>query len=949
MISTSMRIRLRVLLALGLAIVVAGRLGAGASTQDTGSQPGTAPDAAAVDRILQTAEGLLREQKGDQALPLFERALAGARALTLAAQEAEARCGIGEIQHYRTQYASARDHAQKALEIYERLNAPHGIGRASLLFSSALDMLGSRRDAQGAAERAVAAFESINDLRGRAVSTLQLLRVAPFDLATERPWYERAISDAHAVNDRMLEGQALHSLGDHLFTEGQYEASLETLMRAETVLTNTPDIVELGTVYNSIGRVYRAHGRMDEALKSQLKALELHQKANTPFFLMQSLNAVATVYQRIDNNTAARTYYERALAIAERSSSQRVQDLVRANLAGLLIAQGEFARGASALEEVIAHGVDVYPSRRYSVLSSAYGKMSRREDALDAATHAVDACRGEENACVTALARRSQAYLANGNGQAALADVHAALAELETVRTQLVPLDFFKQDFHRAQEDVYSLAIGLQMREKQDRVALETAELARSRAFLDLLASRDVRFKEKDQGSLASLRENARHGEPPPPLAQDASRSSVPLTLRGTERTASIPSETKGAALELRSLVSATPSAADDLVATAARLRSTLLVYWVGEDELFIWVVPPDGMIQSRRVSVLRSKLLELIRSTSPFPETEDAGARPAATIATRGSSRVALQAARPAAWRALYAILIDPVRSALPRTTGSLLTIVPQGPLLNLSFAALQSAGGRYLLEDFTLHYAPAGAVLQFTAPKRRADARQGQMLVVADPMPPVLSSLDRPLARLPGARQEASAIAKLLPPARLTVLEDVKASEASTRDSVAGKAVLHFATHAIVSDDDPFGSFLALGRSGSGTRADGLLSSQEVYGMDLNADLVVLSACRSAGGRVTGDGISAFARAFIYAGTASLVASLWDVADEPTNRLLPDFYRAWFAGESKGRALRNAQLRLLRDLRAGRVKIATPAGEVSVPEHPVFWAGFALFGEPD
>jgi CHAT domain-containing protein len=109
------------------------------------------------------------------------------------------------------------------------------------------------------------------------------------------------------------------------------------------------------------------------------------------------------------------------------------------------------------------------------------------------------------------------------------------------------------------------------------------------------------------------------------------------------------------------------------------------------------------------------------------------------------------------------------------------------------------------------------------------------------------------------------------------------------------------------------------------------------------------VLSACQSAGGRVTGDGISAFARAFIYAGTASLVASLWDVADEPTNRLLPNFYRAWLAGESKARALRGAQLRLLRDLRAGRVRIDTPAGVVSIPEHPVFWAGFALFGEPD
>jgi CHAT domain-containing protein len=284
-----------------------------------------------------------------------------------------------------------------------------------------------------------------------------------------------------------------------------------------------------------------------------------------------------------------------------------------------------------------------------------------------------------------------------------------------------------------------------------------------------------------------------------------------------------------------------------------------------------------------------------------------------------------------------------------LPNAPGALLTIVPQGPLLNVSFAALQNAQGRYLLEDYALHYAPAGAVLQFTAPKKRADARTGPMLLVADPAMPKLPSLDRPLPRLPGARGEAAQIARLVPASRLTVLQDSFATEARARDAVADKAVLHFATHAIVRDDDPFASYLALGPSAIGGGTDGLLTSQEVYGLDLNADLVVLSACRSAGGSVTGDGISAFARAFIYAGTASLVASLWDVADEPTSRLLPDFYRSWLGGASKSRALRGAQLRLLRDLRAGRVHINTPAGEVAIPEHPVFWAGFALFGEPE
>ena len=94
-------------------------------------------------------------------------------------------------------------------------------------------------------------------------------------------------------------------------------------------------------------------------------------------------------------------------------------------------------------------------------------------------------------------------------------------------------------------------------------------------------------------------------------------------------------------------------------------------------------------------------------------------------------------------------------MRGTLPKAAGALLTIVPQGPLLNVSFAALQSPQGRYLLEDYTLHYAPAGAVLQYTEPKKRSDARTGQMLLVADPAPP---RCPRSIVHCRGCRERAA-----------------------------------------------------------------------------------------------------------------------------------------------------------------------------------------------
>ena len=296
----------------------------------------------------------------------------------------------------------------------------------------------------------------------------------------------------------------LHSLGDHLFTANQFEEALDTLLRAESLLLGTPDFLELGTIYNSIGRVYRAHGRFDEALRFQLKALALHEKGSSPFEVMQSLNAVATVYDRIGDVKQARSYYERALAIAEKSSSQRIQDLLRANLALTLIREGQYARAASELEQVLAHGVDAYPARRQRMLSLAYSKMNRTRDALDAATKAVDLCKGDEAFCIDALGRRAAAHAALGNAQAALADINASLELIEGLRIRLVPTDFFKQDFINAQSYIYSQAIALQVQQKQERRALETAELARARAFLDLLASRDVHLKDRDRRVIAS-------------------------------------------------------------------------------------------------------------------------------------------------------------------------------------------------------------------------------------------------------------------------------------------------------------------------------------------------------------------------------------------------------------------------------------------------------------
>jgi CHAT domain-containing protein/tetratricopeptide (TPR) repeat protein len=766
------------------------------------------------------------------------------------------------------------------------------VGDASLMLGGMRQLSGQSGEAAAYSQQALAAFERLNDDAGIARALVRVVSSTQLPLAKEEPLLERALRHARAAGVKESEADALHLWGDGLFAEGQYERALVMLREAEPVAKAAGDTEELGTIYNSMGRLYRNHGQFETALDYQLKALGLHERQPGSLVLMQSLNAVGVTYQAMGDNARGRVFLNRALETAiATSSSARIQDFIRANLVDSMIEEGSYAETALMLEGVIARKLDNYPQLRHTQLADVYRAMGRLDAAITTADKAIELCSSarEDNFCVHALNTRAEVHLALGNRAGALADLNAALAMLERIRARLVPQDFFRQNFGRSLQATYSRTIEMQITDGDVGKALETAELARSRAFIDLLAGRDVAM-------------------------QEGAKSAPAATIA-------------------------------DLSRVAARLGSTLVMYWVTPERLFIWTVSPAGDVRASTVAVRESKLAELVRSTAPFSGARNA---PMVALSARSSAGFAIAKADANNWRELYNLLIRPIRSSLPRGPAALVTIVPHGPLSMLSFAALQDERDRYLIENFTLHYVPAGAVLDFTAARRRADARTSNTLVVADPSYRRKSTLDPQLPALPGSRAEARAIARLSPKERVTLLEGDAATEQRVRDLTSGKGVLHFATHAIVSDADPFNSFLALG--GSSTPADdGTLTAQEIYGLTLQADVVVLSACRSGGGRVTGDGMSTFARAFMYAGTPSLITSVWDVADESSAQLVPGFYREWRAGASKARALRNTQLAFLKSLRAGNVRVESVAGPVVLPEHPALWAGFMLIGEPD
>ena len=251
----------------------------------------------------------------------------------------------------------------------------------------------------------------------------------------------------------------------------------------------------------------------------------------------------------------------------------------------------------------------------------------------------------------------------------------------------------------------------------------------------------------------------------------------------------------------------------------------------------------------------------------------------------------------------------------AAPSIKTKKLIIVPHGSLHYLPFAAL-SDGKEYLIDRFSVRMLPSAGILSFLQERMKQEDRGA--LIFGNP------KLDDPKYDLKFAQEEALAIGKMIPNSKVLLRSD--ASKTNLQYYGNKYSIIHLAVHGIFDLDKPLNSALLLAADRNN---DGLLRASDLYNLSLSAELVTLSACETALGKVaTGDDVVGFTRGFLYAGARSLISSLWQVDDEATRDLMVNFYNN-LSKMSKDEALRQAQL---------RVKKQYP--------HPYYWAAFLLTG---
>ena len=252
---------------------------------------------------------------------------------------------------------------------------------------------------------------------------------------------------------------------------------------------------------------------------------------------------------------------------------------------------------------------------------------------------------------------------------------------------------------------------------------------------------------------------------------------------------------------------------------------------------------------------------------------------------------------------RALYDRLLRPIE---PKIGERHLAIVPHRALHYLPFQALHD-GESYLIQRREVSFAPSAVVLQQCVDRPKRDFKNALVLGVAD-------------EQIPAVHEELKVLDHIF--ADVKLFSDEAATTEVLRRNATDVDVLHLACHAHFRSDNPLFSTLRLG--------DGWFTARDAYGLKLKSGLVTLSACETGMNTVApGDELMGLARGFLFAGSPTVMMSLWTIDDEATAELMVEFYRALARTASPATALRAAQIRLL-----------------TRRPHPFFWSPFVLVG---
>lgn len=800
----------------------------------------------------------------------------------------------------RTEYAKSLEYYNRALVVYEELNDKfstsvlNGIGAVNMLLGDYTAAAKAHRRALELAEKnefeegiydSLFHLAIINRLRGNYGDALRLYHEAR----------ERSEKLGLKYPDAFPSATVLRHIGGAYFLQGNLRLALDYGNQALVLDERRKDL--LGKAYSlqftAIVRV--AEKKYAEALTLAEQTVPMYEKLADNEGLARSLALLGNIYLSIGENEKSLEVLRRALLLREASGSRDGVAIARIAMAKVFLAQAKYP-DALALAEKAAESV--------------------REN-------------GNRELLWQAQVIIGQIYLANNDCDRTREAFDAAIATIESLRGEIVGGASENSLFFAERVKPYQLLAAMFAGQNNFAESFEYAERAKARVLLDSLrfgrnhqtaAMTGAEKQEENilRSSVTSL--NAQISKLSTAAKMD-DRQNLPELKKKLEeaRTALARFQTNLYAVhpELRIKRGAVKPVDAPEAGNLIDDDGALLEYAVLDNEvlLFVFTKSDNGAAEFKtyRINVGRDDLTKHIsRFRKSLAERN--------ILFSRDS-------------RALYDLLLRPAEQQLKGKKS--LTIVPDDGLWELPFQALQPAENHYVLDDASVAYVPSLTILRElrdvdSVPKY--SAAKPSLLAFGNPTGTTAS---KNFAALPEAEKQTLTLGNLYGAAKSRVFNRGSADESVFKREAAKEfSILHLATHGILDNSSPLNSYVLLAPN-EAAGEDGRLEAWEILEMNLNSDLVFLSACETARGQArSGEGLIGLAWSLMVAGARNVAVSQWKVESSSTTDLTVEFYKnlKLSNGEKKAEALRRAELKLRRN---------------ALTAHPFYWAGFVLIGE--
>lgn len=746
------------------------------------------------------------------------------------------------------------------------------------------------------------------------------------NLASCRTAWEQALQITHELKDTEWESRALGELGIVAFLEGDRTKAQKLVGTAVFSAMKNDDVAAQIRFLSMIGNGLADLKRYDEASEFFTRALKLAGETKDIGFSFMAYEGQARCLTALDKPTDAHKLLRSALGEAKKAEKHGHE-------AQILILLGELSLATNKVQEAEKYLRDAAELSRASQfrrmeaeaayqLATIYRTQGRLKETEDCLRRGIEASRavGDRYYLPQDLSSLAEVKALNGELKDADALWEQATDVLEGMLIN-APSANTRSTMVAATSDIYLRHFALAARENDVRKAFRIVERARGRSVADLLWRRPSERPTGYNDTSADWKISSLQVQ----LLRADSRTEREVLLSelfDAEQRRSYALNPKVKPYAVRQ-----PVPLDSLQRSLVK-NELLLEYILSEPNSYCLAVTPSeahlvslGASRGRIELLVQEYLAQVRRKESPDELA-----------------------------RQLYAVLLGPIKSLRSR---SRVVVIPDGILHLVPFDALRNQDGKYLLESAVITYVPSASVLQLLRSRRRVSPTlpflgvgdveydSGSSLASLNRTEPVKKSRDRGFydlagvhfEPLPGTRDEILHASEIFGP-RSVLLTGREATEAAfKRQPLARFRVLHMAVHGFADSKYPERAALLLARD-SNSQEDGLLQAREIAELELNADLVTLSACDTGVGRLQGEeGIASLQRAFLVAGAKTTVATLWNADDTFTAVLIKQFYKNLAVGMDKGSALREAKLDLMKKF----------GGKVS----PFYWAGFVLDGD--